>query len=45
MVNIYCWSVIYLTIIISFQSEEQIKAFFMKIDYNSDGLIDWVCQY
>lgn len=29
------------------KNEEQIKAFFMKIDYNSDGLIDWdeFCTY
>ena len=27
------------------QNDEQIKAFFMKIDYNSDGLIDWVCPF
>ena len=34
-----------IVLLIFFQNEEQIKAFFMKIDYNSDGLIDWVCHY
>ena len=31
-------------LIISSQSEDEIWTFFQKIDYNSDGYIDWVSR-
>ena len=43
---VHDWITIFICIFFDFQqNEEQIKAFFMKIDYNSDGLIDWVHLY